>query len=76
MRAETQNCYAIHMSPNLSSVGKYESKSRAIIHRLQLGPLQMKIHSVISEIVKHELHNVAKNLKCDWLLEAIFSSCD
>ena len=42
MRAETQNCYAIHVSPNLS-VGKYERKSRAIIHRLQLGPLQMKI---------------------------------
>jgi len=43
MRAETQNCYAIHMSPNLSSVGKYERKSTPIIHRLRLWPLQMKI---------------------------------
>jgi hypothetical protein len=48
------------MSPNLSSVGKYERKYRVIIHRLWLGPLQMKIHSVISEIVKHELQHVAR----------------
>jgi hypothetical protein len=68
MRAATQNCYAIHMSPNVLSVGKYERKSRPIIHRLRLGPLHMKIHSVISEITKqtkHELQHVAKNLKRD-----------
>jgi hypothetical protein len=65
MRADTQNCYAIHMSPNLLSVGEYERKSTAIIHRLQLWPLQMKIHRVISEITKHELQHAAKNLKRD-----------
>jgi hypothetical protein len=65
MTVETQNCYAIHMSPNLLSIGKCERKSRAIIYRLRLRPLQMKIHSVISEITKHELQHVAKNLKHD-----------